>query len=164
MNDVKLLSRDKRFGLKILDREVDKIIKECIKAGKNETGGILVGYYSDNLIWANVTRVLGPTIDSKIDRTWFYRGVIGTQQLLNFFWKNKKDYYLGEWHYHPGASPVPSFDDKKQMVNISSDKDYKCPEPIMLIIGGDENIGWECNAMVFPKNKNYITLDLIQNA
>lgn len=51
----------------------------------------------------------------------------------------KQQYYLGEWHYHPNASPKPSALDLKTMVNLSKDEDLGCPEPILLVIGGSSS-------------------------
>ena len=50
-----------------------------------------------------------------------------------------QQYYLGEWHYHPNASPKPSALDLKTMVNLSKDEDLGCPEPILLVIGGSSS-------------------------
>lgn len=75
---------------------------------------------------------------------------------LDRLWSRKK-YYIGEWHYHPDCSSSLSSQDIEQMINISNDQNYKCPEPILLIVGGKPN-SWECSTYVFPKGKAFIHL------
>jgi integrative and conjugative element protein (TIGR02256 family) len=57
------------------------------------------------------------------------------KKILKARWE-KKQYYLGEWHFHPNASPNPSGQDKRQLMEIANNASYNCPEPIMIIIGG----------------------------
>lgn len=40
-------------------------------------------------------------------RSRFFRGIKGLNKLLEKKWKQKKEYYLGEWHLHPGRLPSP---------------------------------------------------------
>lgn len=128
-------SADKLFGLDINAKFIDGILACVQKAGKKETGGILIGSYNEQRDIAIVTKITGPTIDSKSGRTWFNRGTKGLQKLLNNAWQLNQ-YYLGEWHFHPNASPDPSFCDQTQMIRIATCQQYKCPEPLLLIIGG----------------------------
>lgn len=67
-------------------------------------------------------------------------------------------YYLGEWHYHPNTSAVPSSTDLKQMFILSKNNDLKCPEPILIIIGGNKS-NWQISASVFFNN-SYVRLAL----
>jgi len=84
------------------------------------------------------------------------RGVKGLETLLKRFW-SKNEYYLGEWHYHPNASASPSMQDISQMKEISRSIHYQCPEPVLLIIGGDYN---EYEIRVFVSVKNYKLIKL----
>jgi hypothetical protein len=59
------------------------------------------------------------------------------QAWLDSLWRRKADYYVGEWHYHPGASASPSGVDVAQMRAIARDEKYACPEPLLIILGGD---------------------------
>lgn len=146
-------SRDQRFGLSIDEPIMDMILKLCRKAANFEIGGILVGNYSKQRDWAIVTDVSGPPEDSKRARTSFSRGVKGLQKWLNHLWGSKRHYYLGEWHYHPFASPEASSVDAKQLKEYSEDGPLLCPEPVMLIVGGNPNGSWETRAYIYPKGK-----------
>lgn len=130
----------------------------CSKAKQNETGGILAGHYSGEHDWAEVTDVTGPPEDSRSGRTWFRRGVRGLQQLINQFWNRDRSYYLGEWHYHPHAEPSPSRTDIVQMKEISQSERYQCPEPILLILGGDPDVEPKLRVFVFASYSNYVEL------
>jgi integrative and conjugative element protein (TIGR02256 family) len=115
---------------------LNKILKYIKKAERHETGGILIGAYSEDHSMAMLKKITGPPSDSKHGFTWFERGLKGLQKLLNSLW-GLGEYYLGEWHFHPQAPPNPSLQDVSQMKAISKSKSYGCPEPILLIIGGD---------------------------
>jgi integrative and conjugative element protein (TIGR02256 family) len=92
--------------------------------------------------------VTGPARDSASGRAWFQRGVAGLQDLLFRRWR-QQEYYLGEWHSHPGAAPTPSGTDATQLKLFARAADYHCPEPILLIVGGDPRNEWILHARVY---------------
>jgi integrative and conjugative element protein (TIGR02256 family) len=114
--------------------QIDSMAEYIRIAGRNETGGILLGHYP-GLNTASITQIIGPPSDSKSGRYWFLRGVKGLSILLANAWK-KNEYYLGEWHYHPNGTTEPSQQDLTQMRKISKNSQYNCPEPVMIIISG----------------------------
>ncbi|MFP5286181.1 MAG: Mov34/MPN/PAD-1 family protein, partial [Thermoanaerobaculia bacterium] len=125
----------------------------CRSASHSETGGLLIGRYSEPRDLAKVSVVTGPTRDSAGGRTWFQRGVAGLQDLLLHHWSRRNEYYLGEWHSHPWASPTPSGTDGIQMMGIASSKAYRCPEPVLLIVGGDPWGRWTLHARVYRRGE-----------
>jgi len=129
-----------------------------------ETGGIILGRYSDDLKYAEILRVLGPTSDSASGGSWFIRGIRGLNRLLRTLWMLRKDYYLGEWHYHPNASPKPSLIDIAQMKVIARSESYNCPEPILIIIGGDPQGEWSMSINVFLRSGEPISVTELTNA
>ena len=150
-------SPDRKFGMTLEHDLVEKMLKACIDSGSHETGGILVGHYNEDLDCAFVTDVSLSPSDSKYGRFWFYRGVNGLQSWLNRLWK-RKEYYLGEWHFHPFASAGFSSRDKHQMKKIANSKKYLCPEPILVIIGGDPKRDLMLRSYVCNKGKSFIEL------
>lgn len=146
-------SSDKQFGLIISDEQLRKISAYCSKAGKYETGGVLIGNYSGNKAYATITQIIGPTEDSKSGRNWFARGTSGLQKLIDRFWQHDGQYYLGEWHFHPHAQPNPSAQDITQMKSIASSQAYNCPEPLLLIMGGNPDKYPLVRVFVFPRGK-----------
>ena len=159
MSDWIFRSIDRRFGLYIPDAEANNILSHCRKAGNKETGGVLFGCYSPGLDCANVTVASNAPPDSKYGRTWFYRGIRGLQAKIDRLW-HKHEFYLGEWHFHPYSTPTPSPTDEVQMENIAASPRYHCPEPILLIIGGDPRNVWQARAWVYPKGHQAIELSL----
>lgn len=119
----------------------------CARASGRETGGILVGHYTDALDCAVVTRASRAPSDSKRGATWFVRGVRGLQRWISRLWHEGR-YYLGEWHSHPGTDPTPSAIDIAQMRAIAGSSLYRCPEPILVIVGGGPRGGWCVNAVI----------------
>lgn len=147
---------DKRFGIRVADGAMEEILRRCIDSHPLETGGILVGYYNECHDCALVTMVTGPPSDSKSGRSFFYRGVRGLQRWLTNLWVNEeRRYYLGEWHYHPHGLPFPSRRDSLQMEEISNDSEYHCPQPVLVVAGGDGEVISEAKAFVFPHGEDY---------
>jgi integrative and conjugative element protein (TIGR02256 family) len=151
-------SADRRFGLRIPPGELDRMVSFCRKAERAETGGVIAGRYSEEHDWAIVTEVTGPPADSRSGPTWFRRGVRGLQQLIERLWQRDRSYYLGEWHYHPYSSPNPSATDTRQMREIADSDSYACPEPILLILGGDPAGELRARAFVFFRGSDYAEL------
>ncbi len=153
MIELRLRTRDDRYGVYVPSWEVTTLLSLCVKAANKETGGVLVGVYSERLDCAIVRFATGPGPDSRAGRTWFERGVRGLQEALGRRWLEKREYYVGEWHYHPSAPPDPSSDDFRQMIAISRMDSYKCPEPILLILGGNPEGAWSVSGHVFPRGE-----------
>lgn len=149
-------SQDNRFGLQLETDIVGEMLKFISAAASKETGGILIGFYNENRDVAIVKTASGPPSDSDHGYTWFKRGTKGLQQLLLKLWK-QKEYYLGEWHYHPDASATPSLVDKAQMKQIANNINYHCPEPILVIIGGSPD-HFEMKSFVLTPTKNLMEL------
>lgn len=124
-----------KIGLSIAHDQIAMMVSYVAISEPNETGGVLMGYYTDDMTCAVVTEVVGPPKDSKSGRTWFKRGVHGLKDLFKKAWE-KKQYYLGEWHFHPYGTTEPSAQDYYQMLEIAESTRYACPEAIMIIIAG----------------------------
>ena len=148
-----LRTDDGRFSAIISPAIIDRLLQLCREAGTVETGGILVGRYTPNHNTAIVTEASGPPSDSRRRAKAFFRGVKGLQAWLSRLWLGRREYYLGEWHFHPFASPVASGTDMEQLRDFSQDAFLRCPEPVMLIIGGDPSSSWTLKAYISPKNE-----------
>ena len=152
-------SEDSKYGLRIPSQVLEKMFKLCRKAKNTETGGIIVGYYNRKRDCAIVTDCSGPPKDSKRGKNYFHRGIQGLQDLIDKLWYlGHRRYYLGEWHFHPFGNPRPSDIDEKQIEENSENKSYKCPEPLMIIIGGNPNGKLICNSFVYANKKGLIEL------
>ena len=158
MDELNFLSGDHRFGLRIPVEQWTKLLAVCEGAGAVETGGILVGFYAPEHDCAVVTDISGPPSNSKSGKTWFHRGIDNLQQWLHRLWLRQNRHYFGEWHYHPLANPNPSPTDKREMKRISRSVLYRCPEPVLLIIGDNASRDFNVKAFVFPRNSAHVEL------
>ena len=118
----------------------------------------LAGFYTTAHDCAVVTAVSRAPSDSRHGRTHFLRGVRGLQRWIDYLWRRKHHYYLGEWHFHPGGPPRPSFTDTEQMKKFAASPDYQCPEPLLVIIGGTPPETWTVAACVFPRGQGVVEL------
>lgn len=135
-----------------LSREAyEQMICYSDKANPYETGGVLIGNYSTNQTTANILQITPPPRYSTHQKYSFHRSSTGLKKNLDSMW-NQGQYYLGEWHYHPNTSAVPSYTDLKQMFALSNNNNLKCPEPILIIIGGSSK-GWKISASVFSNGR-----------
>jgi integrative and conjugative element protein (TIGR02256 family) len=137
MSDLEFRSKTNAFGVRIRSDTLTRVLESCRRYAPEETGGILVGYYTDALNCAVVTDASERPPDSRSGRTWFTRGTVGLQGWLDGLWRRRnRRYYLGEWHFHPGGAAEPSPTDTEQMAKITHSASYKCPEPVLLLVGG----------------------------
>lgn len=126
---------DGTFSVQFQAHVLPALDRFCGKAGRSETGGILIGRYSDDLSLAIVCEATPPPSDSRRGRSWFVRGVSGLHDILGEKWRAKKrSYYIGEWHFHPVDHVEPSGDDFEQMLEIGRAREYECKEPLLLIL------------------------------
>lgn len=158
MTEIHLSSRDGRMHLRLDAHHVERLLSHCKTAGQEETGGVLLGRYNKRHDTALVLDVLGPPKDSTRSRTRFQRGTEGVQRILERIWTARKEHYLGEWHFHPFAAPMPSRIDYEQMVEIATAPSWKCPEPVLLVIGGDPCGAWRPYGLVTTRRKEHIPL------
>jgi len=118
------------FALVINLKPQRQIDRECSRADQQETGGVLIGHYTEDESTAIVTEASGPPRDSSYGPSWFHRGVAGLKSVLARRWNGQqRTYYLGEWHYHPADFVEPSNDDLTQMRHISVSANYRCTLP-----------------------------------
>lgn len=73
-------------------------------------------------------------------------------------------FYVGEWHFHPNAAPTPSDTDHRSMRGIATSTRYNCPEPVLVIVGGNPRREWTASAQVFPRGGGPVRLDLVSTA
>ncbi len=149
------------LGMKIETSALRELLKTCAQSGRQETGGILWGYYDEGLVMASVTKVSGPPLDSVRGNYSFVRGVRGVQEMVSRLWNLKRrQYYLGEWHFHPYSVPTPSTTDISQMISHANDNKLSCPEPLLVIVGGNPKGDWSIHASLFERGGTVHTLRL----
>ena len=126
----------------------------------NEVGTSLVGCYSDDGFKASALDLALLSSDSKGSRTSFYRGIAGLQGFYKKLRKifSGKRYYVGEWHSHPDAAPIPSYTDNRNQLEIAKDTITNCPECILIIIGGSLSNFDEMGVFVYSQKRGRVIL------
>jgi integrative and conjugative element protein (TIGR02256 family) len=142
MRDWKGRTDDGTFAVELQASVLGALDRYCGDAGSAETGGILIGRYSDDLALAIVREATPPPTDSERGRSWFVRGVRGLREMLGKRWRaRERTFYIGEWHFHPANHVEPSGEDFAQMLEISRARKYDCKEPLLLIFGASKPAG-----------------------
>lgn len=114
-----------------------------------EAGGVLLGRYIEGTFDKAVDEVTGPLSGDERSRFGFYRDAVAHQNYLNkrFYESKGTCHYLGEWHTHPQAIPVPSVIDlndwRKRLVKDVIPSETVC----YVIVGIDEIRVWEGNRL-----------------
>ena len=110
--------------------------RTAISSGENETGGILVGYFSDDSS-AIVTGASDAGPNAESSPTHFSRDVEHTQRWLEKQIRASKMRveYIGEWHSHPSEDTNPSITDITSLAGIANAENYLCNKPVALILG-----------------------------
>lgn len=140
---------DTNLQIELSNEQLDLLHKLCEESNPYETGGIIIGKYSDDGLTAHISEISNSPVDSVKKKALFKRGIKGLQKRLDTLWKDGY-YYLGEWHYHPNSLPNPSGSDIKQMISLSQNNKLNCPEPILVIIGGNKE-NWLQTVIVIAK-------------
>ena len=131
----------------------------------NEVGTSLVGSYSDNGFEASVLDLAPLSSDSKGTITSFCRGIAGLQKFFIKLWEvfPGKRHYVGEWHSHPNASPIPSGTDDRNQLEIAGDMKTDCPECILVIIGGFLSNFNDLGVFVYSRKRGKIVLSPVSD-
>ena len=146
-------AEDQHIGVSISGVVMKKLLSECKKSNRNETGGVFWGKYNDARTVAQVTEQSGPPRDSRHGGFSFKRGITGLQKIVDMLWNAPvRKYYLGEWHFHTFASPEPSCVDMAQMKKHAADQKLQCPEPVLVVLGGDPRHEWSVSVSVFTRS------------
>lgn len=129
--------RNDKIGLsvEIEDGLIEKIRSKAAEHYPMEFGGILVGRYVDDNTCVHISEMILPS-SFKSSRYTFERGTEGIKDSLEqFFCMEIPLIYVGEWHTHPDAAPVPSMTDILAMKQIVAAETVNIDSPIMLIVG-----------------------------
>ena len=100
-----------------------------------ERGGLLIGYRRGDHF--DVIAITLPMLGDRQTRTRFSRLDQGHQKAMGTHWKESGHTadYLGEWHTHPEAKPLPSSLDRREWNKIVARS--KLPM-LFLIVGTDD--------------------------
>lgn len=106
-----------------------------------ETGGVIGGRNSDRSRYLVISRASEPGPNAVRERAFFSRDTEYCQKIIDSWAEQSAGDidYLGEWHKHEQANPVPSALDIRTMSEIAKSENYHISVPILLIIGSDNS-------------------------
>lgn len=123
-----------RFVKALIKKEVLKVFSTEIDKSKSlETGGVLVGFFENNVI--NICNASPPGPKADHEEIFFQADPDFVDMFIDMEHANSggKYSYLGEWHSHPQIKPVPSVIDLNSIEEIASTARNNFT--ILLIIG-----------------------------
>ena len=111
----------------------------------SESGGILIGRQISGTHSFEVTLASTPTVLDVGRRYSFLRRMSPANKLIASAWRKSTgiENYLGEWHTHDEAMPVPSATDRALMLQVVKDGSCLLDRVFMLIVGnaGEAYVG-----------------------
>ncbi|OJW17276.1 Mov34/MPN/PAD-1 family protein [Mucilaginibacter sp. 44-25] len=132
---MKLRNEEIGLFLEISDDLLRTIRESGLLHYPKEFGGILIGNYSTDKKIVNVIDTLLPT-SYKSSKFSFERGSEGLKEQLETLFNGAPSLiYVGEWHTHPDAQPLPSGTDIMGLTGIAKHRDVNITSPILLIVG-----------------------------
>lgn len=110
-----------------------------------ETGGVLMGYWSERSSAVVATSVIGPgprathsEFGFSPDHEWQRERIAD-----HYAASGRMETYLGDWHCHPGAEhPGLSRKDRSTLRRIATYSFARAPKPIMVVLMGGPK-AWE---------------------
>ncbi len=114
------------------------MLAEVERAFPNETGGVLMGYWTVSGTDVVVTHMVGPGPLAMHRRTSFVPDADYHEQEIARLYNaaNRQSTYLGDWHSHPNAAAYLSPQDKRTLRRIAEHPDARAPRPVMAIMAG----------------------------
>lgn len=132
------------------------VARACRTLGPTvETGGVLFGERNDacRVIW--ISEILGPPPDSSSAPEGFVCGVEGVASANEEKRQRTGESvgFVGMWHTHPTAAPLPSTTDLLGMAKITAAADSKSPKALLLIIGRTTGLAPSIGTFVFSRRE-----------
>ena len=119
----------------IASQVLRSICQEATATAPLETGGILLGYWSESPVAPVITYAIGPGPAAKHERSRFVPDHEFHEIEVARLWNsNPAIQYLGDWHSHPGAAGYLSEPDFATLRRIAKSRKARAPRPLMVIL------------------------------
>jgi integrative and conjugative element protein (TIGR02256 family) len=115
------------------------------EAHHEEAGGVLLGRHLRGCRDMVVDEVTSPMPGDARMRLAFHRSKTPHQEVMDERWRTSEGtcLYLGEWHTHPEASPLPSRIDTQDWLRRLETDQFHGASLFFLIVGIDAIRAWE---------------------
>ena len=138
MNSTRWTSPSGYCSVEITEDAMKKILRIADKAHPHEGGTALYGHYSNDGKVAFIEGVAPESKDSAGSRFRFKRGASGLAAFFHRLFERSRgeQFYVGEFHSHPGGAPSPSHTDDETQFSIACDTESRCEAPVLVLVGG----------------------------
>jgi integrative and conjugative element protein (TIGR02256 family) len=119
--------------------------EDAERSWPKETGGLLIGYWSNVQRVAVITSCTGPgPLAFHAESAFRPDSSYQERELARLYAESGGHWtYLGDWHTHPDGDALLSVVDGATLRTIARSKQARCPYPIMLIVArGEEVAAW----------------------
>lgn len=123
----------KNLELIIESELIHELANTGMKHYPNEFGGFLIGNYSSDFKKLYISDYILPR-KYKGYPFEFVRYIDGLLSVFKRIFKEKKLYYIGEWHTHPNGSTMYSHTDLNTMIEAAKCDTVKIKNPVLLIL------------------------------
>ena len=135
---------------------------EAAKHAPDETGGMLVGYWSESGE-AVITETIegGPDAIRRPSR--FEPNGEWQQERLGelYIQSGRVHTYLGDWHSHPHGVPRPSLRDRDTAKKVAATKAARAPQPLTLICSKGSG-DWEWAVFCYRRRRGFRRLNILR--
>jgi integrative and conjugative element protein (TIGR02256 family) len=130
--------RDSSGIVWIPEKVFDQMKTEANRLFPCETGGVLIGYWTEDNSEVVVTRAIGPGPKAIHRRYSFIPDAEYHEKEIARYYKEsgRLHTYLGDWHTHPQSIPYPSRKDRRTLKRIATHAEARADVPLMAILGG----------------------------
>ena len=114
-------------------------------AGRNETGGLLLGWRRPDLGCWTVAQVTGPGPAARATPRTLRLDTPHLQvEVDRWFRETNGDIsYIGDWHLHHERDPAPSWRDRRSIREVARRAEIGLAQPLIVIVGkSGEDLRW----------------------
>jgi len=130
---LKLVKKQNNLELIIEEKLLKEIGNIGIKHCPNEFGGFLIGKYSNEFKTLHIEDFILPKKYKGFPYC-FERSIDDIVYIFKKLFRQKNQYYIGEWHTHPNGSTMYSQTDLNAMIQTVECETVRIKNPILLIL------------------------------
>lgn len=134
---------------------IKSIHREMERIGSFETGGLLIGYYSEDNSTAVIDKIIFPPENHFYEPRNFELDPKYSNKIIDEEWKQGRR-WIGDWHSHPNNPATPSKMDDNVMFGVANSEKANMPEAILLIVGGNNVTGYDLSLHLYRRDEKLV--------
>jgi integrative and conjugative element protein (TIGR02256 family) len=142
------------------ERLLKPIEAEAARHAPDETGGMLVGYWSESGDAVITGTIEGGPQAVRRPNCFVPDGIWQQERLDEIYIRSGRVHtYLGDWHSHPIGALRPSRRDRDTAKRIAKEKEARAPHPLT-VIGSTYDGQWSWAAFCYGRRRGFRELPL----